>query len=196
MNYFTQEWHVIHRARLALLLVAAVSGGVTWWATSTYYESHYRERLEATEKRRELAQDELRRVREGSLQAQGCTITKDSEEHFIRTLSSAGSPVVTLIPTEGDARSRLFTNLLFRLFTRSGWKVTETNFASPPRADTVPGVTIATSDNNIPRSALSLRDLLTEHNIGARIVPEVRLVPPSFPPTPPFEVFTVLVWCG
>ena len=64
MNYFTQEWPVMRRALLALLLVAAVSGGVAWWATSTYYESHYRERLEATEKRRELAQDELRRVRE------------------------------------------------------------------------------------------------------------------------------------
>jgi len=84
----------------------------------------------------------------------------------------------------------------FRLFTRSGWQVTETTFASPPRADTVPGVTIATSDNNIPRSALSLQDLLTEHHIEARIVPEVRLVPPSFPPTPPSEVFTILVWCG
>ena len=186
----------MRRALLALLLVAAVSGGGAWWATSTYYESHYRERLEATEKRRELAQDELRRVREGSLQAQGCTITKDSEEHFIRSLSSAGSPVVTLIPTEGDARSRIFTNVLFRLFTRSGWKATDTNFASPPSEDTVPGVTITTSDNNIPRSALSLRDLLTEHHIEARIVPEVRLVPPSFPPTPPSEVFTVLVGCG
>ena len=186
----------MRRARLALLLVAAVSGGVAWWATSTYYEAQYRESLEAAETRRELAQDELRRVREGSLQAQGCTIKKDSEEHFIRTLSSAGSPVVTLIPTEGDARSRIFTHVLFRLFTRSGWQVTETTFASPPREDTVPGVTIATSDTNIPRSALSLRDLLTEHNIEARIVPEVRLVPPFFPPTPPSEVFTILVWCG
>ena len=102
----------MRRARRALLLVTAVSGGAAWWATSTYYESHYRERLEATEKRRELAQDELRRVREGALQAPGCTITKDSEEHFIRTLSSAGSPVVTLIPTEGDARSRIFTHVL------------------------------------------------------------------------------------
>jgi hypothetical protein len=196
MTDFTQEWHVMRRARRAFLLVAAVSGGVTWWATSTYYESHYRQRLEAAETRRELAQDELRRVQEGALQVPGCTIKKDSEEHFVRTLSSSGSPVVTLIPTEGDARSRLLTTVLFRLFTRSGWQVTETTFASPPREDTVPGVTIATSDNNIPRSALSLQDLLTEHNIEARIVPEVRLVPPSFPPTPPSEVFTVLVWCG
>ena len=187
---------MMRRALRALLLVAAVSGGVAWWATSTHYEANYRERLEAAEKRRELAQDELRRVQEGALQVPGCTIKKDSEENFIRTLSSSGSPVVTLIPTEGDARSRIFTNVLFKLFTRSGWKVTDTNFASPPRADTVPGVTIATSDDNIPRSALSLQDLLTEHNIEARIVPEVRLVPPSFPPTPPFEVFTVLVWCG
>ena len=63
MNDFTQEWYVMRRARLALLLVAAVSGGVAWWATSTYYEAHYRERLEAAETRRELAQDELRRGR-------------------------------------------------------------------------------------------------------------------------------------
>jgi hypothetical protein len=196
MTSFTQAWHAMRRTRRALLLVAAVSGGVAWWATSTYYESHYRERLEAAETRRELAQDELKRVREGARQAPGCTIKTDSEEQFIRTLSSAGSPVVTLIPTEDDARSRIFTHVLFRLFTRSGWQVTETTLASPPREDTVPGVTIATSDTNIPRSALSLRDLLTEHHIEARIVPEVRLVPPSFPPTLPSEVFTVLVWCG